>query len=124
MCIRLCVFHSCDPNAMTMRLTASILMLSFGKQELGRCCQGARGPGHGHEDGIRYLMIRRFVTDPLNSCRRDATVRGFYIIKRHLSQKMNYQSLKGPDAEAEVPILWPPDVKSQLTGKDSDARKD
>ena len=24
----------------------------------------------------------------------------------------------------EVPILWPPDVKSQLTGKDSDAGKD
>ena len=28
------------------------------------------------------------------------------------------------DAEAEVPILWPPDEKSQLTGKDPDARKD
>ena len=28
------------------------------------------------------------------------------------------------DAEAETPILWPPDVKSQLVGKDSDAGKD
>ena len=28
------------------------------------------------------------------------------------------------NAEAEAPILWPPDVKSQLTGKDPDARKD
>ena len=28
------------------------------------------------------------------------------------------------DVEAEAPILWPPDVKSQLTGKDSDAGKD
>ena len=28
------------------------------------------------------------------------------------------------DAEAEVPILWPPDMKSQLIGKDPDARKD
>ena len=28
------------------------------------------------------------------------------------------------DFEAEVPILWPPDAKSRLTGKDSDARKD
>ena len=27
-------------------------------------------------------------------------------------------------AEAEAPILWPPDVKSQLIGKDADARKD
>ena len=28
------------------------------------------------------------------------------------------------DAEAEVPTLWPPDVKSWLLGKDRDARKD
>ena len=28
------------------------------------------------------------------------------------------------DAEAEASILWPPDVKSWLTGKDSDAEKD
>ena len=27
------------------------------------------------------------------------------------------------DAEAEVPILWPPDVKSQFIGKDPDAGK-
>ena len=28
------------------------------------------------------------------------------------------------DAEAEAPILWPPDAKSQLLGKDPDAGKD
>ena len=28
------------------------------------------------------------------------------------------------DAKTEAPILWPPDVKSQLTGKDPDAGKD
>ena len=28
------------------------------------------------------------------------------------------------DAEAETPILWPPDVKNWLTGKDSDSGKD
>ena len=28
------------------------------------------------------------------------------------------------DAEAETPILWPPDVKSWLIGKDSDAGRD
>ena len=26
-------------------------------------------------------------------------------------------------AEAEAPVLWPPDAKSQLFGKDPDARK-
>jgi len=28
------------------------------------------------------------------------------------------------DAEAEAPILWPPDGKSQLIGKDTDAGED
>ena len=28
------------------------------------------------------------------------------------------------DAEAESPILWPPDGKIQLTGKDPDAEED
>ena len=28
------------------------------------------------------------------------------------------------DAEAEAPILWPPEAKSQLIGKDPDAGKD
>ena len=28
------------------------------------------------------------------------------------------------DAEAEVPVLWPLDTKSQLIGKDPDTRKD
>ena len=28
------------------------------------------------------------------------------------------------DAEGEIPIFWPPDTKSWLTGKDHDARKD
>ena len=28
------------------------------------------------------------------------------------------------DAEAETPILWPPDAKSGLIGKDSDAGRD
>ena len=28
------------------------------------------------------------------------------------------------DAEAEAPVLWPPDVRSRLIGKARDARKD
>ena len=28
------------------------------------------------------------------------------------------------DAEAEAPILWPPDAKSEFIGKDPDAGKD
>ena len=33
-------------------------------------------------------------------------------------------SLEGTDAKAEAPILWPPDVKNWLFGKDPDAGKD
>ena len=29
--------------------------------------------------------------------------------------------IRSTDVEAEAPILWPPDVKSWLTGKDPDA---
>ena len=32
--------------------------------------------------------------------------------------------LERTDAEAEAQVLWPPDGKSQLIGKDSDAGKD
>ena len=28
------------------------------------------------------------------------------------------------EVDIDAPILWPPDVKSQLTGKDPDAGKD
>ena len=49
------------------------------------------------------------------------------------SQETNQSIVKGinpeysfgrTDAEAEAPILWPPDAKSQLIGKDPDAGKD
>ena len=32
--------------------------------------------------------------------------------------------LERTDAEAEAPVLWPPDAKSQFIGKDPDAGKD
>ena len=32
--------------------------------------------------------------------------------------------IRGTDVEVETPILWPPEVKSQLTGKDPEAGKD
>ena len=32
--------------------------------------------------------------------------------------------IRRTEAKAEAPILWPPEVKSQLIGKDPDAGKD
>ena len=37
---------------------------------------------------------------------------------------MTHHHVAGPYAEAEAPILWPPDVKSWLFRKDPDAGKD
>ena len=40
-------------------------------------------------------------------------------------KEINHEYLIGrTDVEAETPRLWPPDAKSQLTGKDPDAGKD
>ena len=39
-------------------------------------------------------------------------------------KSVNPKEIGKTDAEAEAPILWPPNVKSWLTGKDTDAGKD
>ena len=53
-------------------------------------------------------------------------------LENPLDSKINLVNPKGnqprifigrTDAEAEAPIFWPPDVKSQLIGKYSDAGK-
>ena len=41
-----------------------------------------------------------------------------------VNPKGNQPFIGRTDAEDEAPILWPPDVKSQLIGKDPDAGKD
>ena len=46
-------------------------------------------------------------------------------IKQSTLKEINPEcSLGRTDAEAKAPILWPPDVKNWLTGKDPDAGKD
>ena len=42
----------------------------------------------------------------------------------HPKGTQSWVFIEGTDAEAEAPILWPPGVKSWLTGKDLDAGKD
>ena len=45
-------------------------------------------------------------------------------IQSILKESSPEYSLEGPDDEAETPILWPPDVKNWVIGKDPDAGKD
>ena len=42
----------------------------------------------------------------------------------HLKGHQSWVFIGRTDVEAEIPILWPPDVKNWLTGKDPDAGKD
>ena len=42
----------------------------------------------------------------------------------HLKGNQSWIFIGRTDAEAETPILWPPDVKNWLTGKEPDAGKD
>ena len=42
----------------------------------------------------------------------------------HPKGNQSWISLGRTDAEAEAPILWPPDMKKWLIGKDPDAGKD
>ena len=60
------------------------------------------------------------------------------VLEKTLESPMDYKEVKPvhpkgdqswmftgrTGAEAETPILWPPDVKKGLIGKDSDAGKD
>ena len=38
--------------------------------------------------------------------------------------RLNGRGFGWTDVEAEAPVFWPPDVKSQITGKVPDAGKD
>ena len=42
----------------------------------------------------------------------------------HLKGDQSWVFIGRTDVEAETPILWPPDAKSQLIGKDSDVGED
>ena len=42
----------------------------------------------------------------------------------HPKENLSSVFIRRTDPEAETPILWPPDVKNRLTGKDPDAGKD
>ena len=42
----------------------------------------------------------------------------------HPKEDQSWVFVGGTDVEAEIPILWPPDLKSQFTRKDPHAGKD
>ena len=61
------------------------------------------------------MMLEKTLESPLDS--RD-------IKLVNLKENKSCILIGRADAETEAPILWPSNVKRQLTGKDSDAGKD
>ena len=70
---------------------------------------------HRRIDAFELWCWRRLLKSPLD-CKEIQPV--------HPKWNQSWIFLGRIDAEAEAPILWPPNVKSQLTGKGSDAEKD
>ena len=76
----------------------------------------------GHKEGwlpknwcLRTVVLKKILDSPLD-CKEIKPV--------NPKEKQPWIFIGRTDAEAETPILWLPDVKSQLTGKDPDAGKD
>ena len=61
------------------------------------------------------VMLQKTLKSPLD-CKKIQPV--------HPKWNQSWLLIGRTDAEAETPILWPPDVKNWLTGKDPDAGKD
>ena len=61
------------------------------------------------------MVLEKTLESPLG-CKEILTV--------HPTGDQSWVFIGRTDAKAETPILWPPDVKSWLTGKDPDAGRD
>ena len=70
---------------------------------------------HQRIDGFWTVVLEKILESPLN-CKEIQPV--------HPKGNKLWMFIGRTDAESEAPILWPPDVKSQLIGKDPDAGKD
>ena len=69
---------------------------------------------HGKIDAFELWCWRRLLRVPWTARRSNQSI----------PKEINLDFIVRTEAEAETPILWPPDEKSQLTGKDHDAGKD
>ena len=79
---------------------------------------------------VRVEPQRRLSTKELRllNCGAEKTLKNYLDSKEikpvNLKGNQPWTFIGRTNAEAEAPILWPPDVNSWLTGKDPDAGKD
>ena len=71
---------------------------------------------HRRIDAFELWCWRRLLRDPWTARRSNRLV--------NPKGNQSWIFIGRTDAEAETPILWPPDVKNWLVGKDPDAGKD
>ena len=69
---------------------------------------------HQRIDAFELWYWRRLLTAPWTARKSDQSIPG----------NQSWMFIERTDAEAEAPILWPPDVKNQLIWKDPNAGKD
>ena len=69
---------------------------------------------HRRIDAFELWCWRRLLRVPWTSRRSNQSI----------LKEMNPELIGRTDVEAEAPILWPPETKSQLIGKDPDSEKD
>ena len=70
---------------------------------------------HQRIDAFETVVLEKTLESPLD-CKEIQPV--------HPKRDQSWVFIRRTDVETETPILWPPDVKSWLTGKDPDAGKD
>ena len=68
---------------------------------------------HRRTDAFELVMKKTL------ECTKDCTSKSIYTTENH-----SCIFIARTDSEAEVPILWPPDAKSQLIGQDPDTGED
>ena len=71
--------------------------------------------GHGRIDAFELWLLKKTLESPLD-CKEIQPV--------NPKGNQSWIFIGRTDAEAEAPILWPPDAKSRLIGKDAHAGKD
>ena len=66
-------------------------------------------------ESLGFSMLEKTLESPLD-CKEIQPV--------HHKGYQSWVFIRRTNAEAETPVLWPPDAKSPLIGKDLDVRKD
>ena len=77
--------------------------------------------------GVRAGLQRKLSTEELMllNCGIEEDSLAFKEIQPvHPKEDQSWMFIERTDAEAETPVLWPPNVKSWLIGNDPDAGKD